>query len=125
MTATGKNGRVLKEDVLLYLSGEQPLKTPTSVASSPPSPPTQPPAAVSTPPAAPVPVPVRHTIPLEDYKVVAIKGLQRTMVKTMNAAASIPVFGYADEVSLSTEECTNDDNLISVNLRVNDMLHYK
>ena len=50
VTGSGKEGRVLKEDILAHISG---ATAPPPVVSSPPSPP---PAAVKTPPPPPPPV---------------------------------------------------------------------
>lgn len=83
-----QDNRVLKEDVLNYLEGGQ---------AEQPAQPLADPAFVS-----PEPAPVQRVVPLEEDKVVPIKGLQRTMVKTMMAAASVPVFGYADECDVTT-----------------------
>mmetsp|Transcript_7622 Transcript_7622/g.19672 ORF Transcript_7622/g.19672 Transcript_7622/m.19672 type:complete len:508 (-) Transcript_7622:90-1613(-) len=98
VTPTGKNNRVLKEDVLRFLENE------AATAATPPPPPPPPPTAAATsaaPPPAAAPTPVTRAVPLGEDKVVPIKGLQRTMVKTMVAAASVPVFGYSDEIDMS------------------------
>jgi 2-oxoisovalerate dehydrogenase E2 component (dihydrolipoyl transacylase) len=93
---------VLKEDVLRYLEKGPAAAPPPRAAPAPMAPPA--PAARATPPPATAPAaaaPVRRAVPLGEDKVVPIKGLQRTMVKTMIAAASVPVFGYADEVDVT------------------------
>jgi 2-oxoisovalerate dehydrogenase E2 component (dihydrolipoyl transacylase) len=100
---------VLKEDVLRYLEKGPAAAPPPRAAPAPMAPPapaagTPAPVARATPPPATAPAaaaPVRRAVPLGEDKVVPIKGLQRTMVKTMIAAASVPVFGYADEVDVT------------------------
>ena len=76
-------------------------------APAPESKPPQPPVSARAPPtSAPAPAPAKPTpvqrvVPLGEDKVVPIKGLQRTMVKTMVAASAVPVFGYADEIDVT------------------------
>ncbi len=78
--ATGKDGRILKEDVLHFMaSAESAAVTPIPVAS-----------AASRGLGGAVP---------ED-KTVAVTGLQRIMVKTMTAATAVPHFTYCDEIDL-------------------------
>lgn len=55
--------------------------------------------------AAPAPV-----VPLQSDVEVPVTGIQRIMVKTMNAAALIPTFGYGDEIVM--------DNLIKLRKKV-------
>ena len=55
VTGSGKEGRVLKEDILAHISGATAPPPPPPVVSSPPSPP---PAAVKTPPPPVRPAPV-------------------------------------------------------------------
>ena len=93
VTATGKDNRVLKEDVMRFLDGEQP-----PVAQA------QPAAAAAVQAAAPPPppprVPLKKVEPLAADQVHPIRGLQRTMAKTMVAANQVPHFGYYDECVL-------------------------
>eukprot|EP01138_Halocafeteria_seosinensis_P005876 gb/GECG01006007.1/.p1 GENE.gb/GECG01006007.1/~~gb/GECG01006007.1/.p1 ORF type:complete len:538 (+),score=57.16 gb/GECG01006007.1/:1-1614(+) len=77
---TGKDGRVLKGDVIAYLEGAQPAvpkEEPRPEASS-----------VGVPSGIPEDV----TQP--------IHGIQRAMVKSMNQAWQVPHFGYDDEVRM-------------------------
>jgi len=92
VTATGKDNRVLKEDVMRFLDGEQP-----PVAQAPPAA-----AAAASPPPPPPPprVPLKKVEPLAADQVHPIRGLQRTMAKTMVAANQVPHFGYYDECVL-------------------------
>eukprot|EP00455_Lapot_gusevi_P038475 TRINITY_DN4313_c0_g1_i2.p1 TRINITY_DN4313_c0_g1~~TRINITY_DN4313_c0_g1_i2.p1 ORF type:complete len:360 (-),score=167.56 TRINITY_DN4313_c0_g1_i2:5-1084(-) len=95
---TGPDGRILKEDMLRFLK-EGPSASQAAPATPAPAPtPTPTPAAPAAPapaPAAPAPVPV--VVTGEDKKV-AIGGLQRIMVQTMNAANAIPHFGFCEEI---------------------------
>jgi 2-oxoisovalerate dehydrogenase E2 component (dihydrolipoyl transacylase) len=97
-----QDNRVLKEDVLKFL--EDGPTAPTAAPQQPGAP-TAPPA----PAAAPAPAPVRRAVPLDADQVVPIKGLQRTMVKTMVAAAAVPVFGYSDECDVTALVQTRKD----------------
>ncbi|XP_042561877.1 lipoamide acyltransferase component of branched-chain alpha-keto acid dehydrogenase complex, mitochondrial-like isoform X2 [Clupea harengus] len=106
VVGTGKDGRILKEDILNFLAkqtgailpyeGDQQVPTPAvrttaSVTSKPDK------APVTTYPTAAAPRPVftgkDRTEPL--------KGIQKAMVKIMTAALKIPPFGYCDEVDLT------------------------
>jgi 2-oxoisovalerate dehydrogenase E2 component (dihydrolipoyl transacylase) len=76
--ATGKGGRVLKEDILAFLSGA----------------PARPTTAAVEPQAPPAPAMAREDV------VVPIRGLERVMVKSMTHAWATPHFGYSDEVRM-------------------------
>jgi 2-oxoisovalerate dehydrogenase E2 component (dihydrolipoyl transacylase) len=78
--ATGKAGRVLKEDIVAFLSSSSPVH-PVTPASTPVTP-----VRVPAPAAAAGDV----EIPLDGYG--------KVMHKTMTAANSIPHFGYKDEI---------------------------
>ncbi|XP_056133506.1 lipoamide acyltransferase component of branched-chain alpha-keto acid dehydrogenase complex, mitochondrial isoform X3 [Lampris incognitus] len=94
VVGTGKDGRILKEDILNFLAKQ-------TGAILPPAPfqEIQPPAAApkpkEKPPAAPKP-----TFTGKDVTE-PLKGFHKAMVKTMTAALKIPHFGYCDEVDLS------------------------
>ena len=82
-----------------------------SPLSSPPSPvisvpyvaqPTAPPVSAPPPLATPsqsAPAPDRVILTAD--KVESVKGLRRTMVKTMTLSGQIPQFGYCDEINLN------------------------
>eukprot|EP00164_Ancoracysta_twista_P003789 GFYU01005077.1.p1 GENE.GFYU01005077.1~~GFYU01005077.1.p1 ORF type:complete len:491 (-),score=160.07 GFYU01005077.1:116-1588(-) len=84
VTATGKNGRIMKEDVLAYLSGDT-TAAPASDAGS------------------------HSTTTVVNNKASAdtasysepVRGLQRMMIKTMNESLTIPHFGYHEEVDVT------------------------
>ncbi|XP_047146476.1 lipoamide acyltransferase component of branched-chain alpha-keto acid dehydrogenase complex, mitochondrial isoform X1 [Hydra vulgaris] len=76
--ATGKDGRVLKEDVLKFIEKH---KSDSSTNL----------------PSCSLPFSTNQT---ED-KILPLKGLQKVMFKTMQASLSIPHFGYCDEVDVT------------------------
>jgi 2-oxoisovalerate dehydrogenase E2 component (dihydrolipoyl transacylase) len=88
ISGTGKDGRVLKEDVLRFL-GQISSPAPSSTASS----------ALSH-----AATPIRIT-PGKD-ETVPLRGYTRAMIKSMSEALKIPHFGYDDEIHF--------DNLIKL-----------
>jgi 2-oxoisovalerate dehydrogenase E2 component (dihydrolipoyl transacylase) len=80
--ATGKDGRILKQDVLNYLDNSKNPSTTTSTDSS---------STCSVQEAE------KKEYVLEDEQV-PVRGLMRTMIKTMEAASQVPQLGYADEI---------------------------
>ncbi|XP_063434792.1 lipoamide acyltransferase component of branched-chain alpha-keto acid dehydrogenase complex, mitochondrial-like [Mytilus trossulus] len=99
--ATGKDGRILKDDILKYMEdpsvGKQaksraPLATPPAVTVEP----SKPAQVVSTTPIQP-----RITLPVGKDHTEKIKGMRKAMVKTMTEANNIPTFGYDDEFDMS------------------------
>ena len=109
VAGTGKDGRVLKEDVLAHIAGGVKKSAPTPVS---------PVARVSTPAAAPTPAPapapVTHPAtkpaPLPIKPAPVFLGQDRTepaslmvkaMTKSMVEALKIPHFGYKDEIDMS------------------------
>ena len=92
---TGKDGRVLKEDVLNYIESSKTGKQSESR-----------PASAVQQPAKPVPQHVLDHIqqyqpPLSGDRVVPIKGIQKVMYKTMTNSLNIPHFGLSDEIDLT------------------------
>ncbi|KAM9280293.1 lipoamide acyltransferase component of branched-chain alpha-keto acid dehydrogenase complex, mitochondrial isoform 3-T4 [Cariama cristata] len=104
VVGTGKDNRILKEDILNYLAKQ-------TGAILPPSPKAEiiPPLPKSeTVPAAPkdkahkIPVPVSRPIVFSGKdKTEPVTGFHKAMVKTMSAALKIPHFGYCDEIDLT------------------------
>lgn len=97
---TGKDGRVLKEDILAFLSGQAASQELKKIATPPIELPKQ-----ATPPAAPA-APKKPLTPV--IKVSAgvdrtepVKGITKAMVKSMSEALKIPHFGYKDEIDMS------------------------
>ncbi|KAK7889064.1 hypothetical protein WMY93_024624 [Mugilogobius chulae] len=101
---TGKDGRILKEDILNFLAKQTgAILPPAPVQEIHPPPPA--PAATAT--KAQIPIATKPTPampkPVFSGKDVTepLKGFHKAMVKTMTAALKIPHFGYCDEVDLS------------------------
>ncbi|KAJ3107266.1 hypothetical protein HDU96_007955 [Phlyctochytrium bullatum] len=81
VTGTGRNGRILKEDVLNYVSGStEPVSTSKPVAPAPS-------------PKAPTASAEATTVPLT--------AIQKAMFKQMTKSLAIPHFGYSDEIVLN------------------------
>ncbi|KAF7654740.1 hypothetical protein LDENG_00065610 [Lucifuga dentata] len=102
VVGTGKDGRILKEDILNFLAKQtgailpptpfQEIQPPPPAAAARPQ---STPAAAKPPPAMPKPIFTGKDI------TEPLKGFHKAMVKTMTAALKIPHFGYCDEVDLS------------------------
>ncbi|KAE9417547.1 hypothetical protein Angca_005198 [Angiostrongylus cantonensis] len=82
---SGKDGRVLKEDVLKFLGQVKEDYSPVS-------------SHVRVSPPVPTHPEVKMLSPLSEDRVVPLRGYTRTMIKTMSEALKIPHFGYDDEV---------------------------
>lgn len=105
VAGTGKGGRILKSDVLTYMAGgggggggtvaSQPPSQPVPAAPSAPTPAAS--SSVESSVLAPIPVTGSSALPDEE---VPVRGLQRAMVRSMDAAWAVPHFGYSDEVQL-------------------------
>ncbi|XP_038601808.1 lipoamide acyltransferase component of branched-chain alpha-keto acid dehydrogenase complex, mitochondrial isoform X2 [Tachyglossus aculeatus] len=101
VVGTGKDGRILKEDILNYLAKQTGAILPSPKSEITPSLPKL--SSIQTPPK-------EKTIPLPISKPVVFTGNDRTeplsgfhkaMVKTMTAALKIPHLGYCDEIDLT------------------------
>eukprot|EP00090_Calanus_glacialis_P027936 TRINITY_DN4452_c0_g1_i1.p1 TRINITY_DN4452_c0_g1~~TRINITY_DN4452_c0_g1_i1.p1 ORF type:complete len:518 (-),score=192.03 TRINITY_DN4452_c0_g1_i1:237-1736(-) len=103
ITGTGKEGRVLKEDILSHTSTKTPVPTPAHTA---------PVFTAATPAAAPTPAPApaKPAAPLPVRPAPVFLGQDRTeptsfmikaMTKSMSEALKIPHFGYNDEIDMS------------------------
>ncbi|XP_064604683.1 lipoamide acyltransferase component of branched-chain alpha-keto acid dehydrogenase complex, mitochondrial-like [Liolophura sinensis] len=95
---TGKDGRILKEDLLRYLESGKAIPV-IKIAKEPHVPPTSPVKAKSKPPG---PAPTQPVISPGKDVTQPIRGMKKTMVKTMTAALSIPHFGYCDEINMTS-----------------------
>ncbi|CAL1542440.1 unnamed protein product [Lymnaea stagnalis] len=109
--STGRDGRVLKEDILKYLEAKQAPQpvSPTAVPciTPPPSPavehhmPPKPTTAPAPFTAKAPSVPVGLTQPVGQDRTIPLKGVSKAMVKIMTAALKIPPFGYYDDVDVT------------------------
>lgn len=84
---TGKDARILKEDVLNYVAvskGLAPITTPSAASSSSSS-------------SAPAPAP---TVTAAD-SLVNLSPIQKSMFKTMTKSLQIPHFGYSEEINMN------------------------
>ncbi|MFT7808851.1 lipoamide acyltransferase component of branched-chain alpha-keto acid dehydrogenase complex, mitochondrial [Arapaima gigas] len=107
VVGTGKDGRILKEDILNYLSKQTGAILPPSPYHEiqPPPPTAAVPSAAKLKDRAPLPgsawpVIQRPVFTGKDHTE-PLKGFQKAMVKTMTAALKIPHFGYFDEVDMT------------------------
>ena len=82
--STGKDGRVLKHDILNFIEGGMKPKTST----------------ISDVPVAAPPSINKTSYQLEDREV-PIRGIKKIMVKSMTAACQVPHFGYCDELLIN------------------------
>uniref|UniRef100_A0A4W6FV86 Dihydrolipoamide acetyltransferase component of pyruvate dehydrogenase complex n=1 Tax=Lates calcarifer TaxID=8187 RepID=A0A4W6FV86_LATCA len=89
VVGTGKDGRILKEDILNFLAKQTGAILPPTPFQEIQTPVTKP------PPTTPKPVFTGKDV------TEPLKGFHKAMVKTMSAALKIPHFGYCDEVDLS------------------------
>lgn len=92
---SGKDGRILKEDVLKYIESSKKLHAISSIPQSP-----------TIPPSPVVQKPLPEIISAKPQaakfdKIEPIKGFKKTMVKTMSRALLIPHFGYCDEINVT------------------------
>jgi len=93
---SGKEGRVLKEDILTHVSGSAPAPLPVF------SPPVQESPAAKAVPTPPASLPLRPSpVVLGKDRVEKSSMMVKAMTKSMVEALKIPHFGYKDEVDMS------------------------
>uniref|UniRef100_A0A3B4ECU8 Dihydrolipoamide acetyltransferase component of pyruvate dehydrogenase complex n=1 Tax=Pygocentrus nattereri TaxID=42514 RepID=A0A3B4ECU8_PYGNA len=105
VVGSGKDGRILKEDILNFIAKQTGAILPPSPFQEIQPPPPAPAAAAKPqekkpPPSIPTPIAPRPVFTGKD-RTEPLKGFQKAMVKTMTAALKIPHFGYKDEVDLT------------------------
>ncbi|XP_006763173.1 PREDICTED: lipoamide acyltransferase component of branched-chain alpha-keto acid dehydrogenase complex, mitochondrial [Myotis davidii] len=95
VVGSGKDGRILKEDILNFLEKQ-------TGAILPPSPKAEIMPPPPKPKDKPLPTPVAKPVIFTGQdRTEPITGFRKAMVKTMTAALKIPHFGYCDEVDLT------------------------
>ena len=93
-TIKGKDGRILKEDVMAYMESSKQTQTSGTTTASSPTPRVQ--------KAAPVEDKKKKLFePLSEDKVERVFGVKKAMVKKMTEANAVPQFGYSDEIILN------------------------
>lgn len=104
IVGSGKDGRVLKDDIVKYLE-----QMSTNKPIDPPPVPTRNPETqqyskeVSTPPKVTAFVPRTSIIKnLKEDRKEPVKGVKKAMVKTMTQANTIPHFSYCDEFNMNS-----------------------
>ncbi|XP_077188996.1 lipoamide acyltransferase component of branched-chain alpha-keto acid dehydrogenase complex, mitochondrial [Paroedura picta] len=108
VVGTGKDNRILKEDILNYLAKQTgailPLSTkPKMIPSLPKTDPASDKLEEKTS-KIPIPISIPASIPIGvsgKDKTEALSGFHKAMVKSMTLAMKIPHFGYCDEIDLT------------------------
>ncbi|KAH7985446.1 hypothetical protein HPB52_025629 [Rhipicephalus sanguineus] len=99
VTGTGKDGRILKEDVLRYIELKQAPKPSAPAKAATPA------AALKQAAPTPAPVPQKpvtvKTLRAVEDRVEQVKGIRKAMAKTMAQSLAIPHFGYCDEINVT------------------------
>ncbi|KAH8837528.1 hypothetical protein MCOR27_009893 [Pyricularia oryzae] len=108
---TGRDGRVLKEDIYKFVQGKQ---SGSGVAPTIPAAPAAPaPQAASKVPPTPAPLPSQPGTP-QTEEVMQLSHTQQMMFKTMTRSLTIPHFLYADEIDFTS--------LVELRTRLNRVL---
>ncbi|XP_032660832.1 lipoamide acyltransferase component of branched-chain alpha-keto acid dehydrogenase complex, mitochondrial isoform X2 [Chelonoidis abingdonii] len=104
VVGTGKDNRILKEDILNYLAKQTGAILPPSPKPEiiPPLPKSETVPAAAKDRGTKIPIPISKPIVFAGKdKTEAVTGFHKAMVKTMTAALKIPHFGYCDEIDLT------------------------
>ncbi|KAJ1171659.1 hypothetical protein NDU88_003519 [Pleurodeles waltl] len=104
IVATGKDGRILKEDILNFIAKQTGAILPPSPQAEiiPPAPKSDIVPAVTKGKVPVISMPLSRPVQVtEKDRTEPLKGFHKAMVKTMSAALKIPHFGYCDEIDLS------------------------
>eukprot|EP00095_Tigriopus_kingsejongensis_P004001 maker-scaffold1031_size68893-snap-gene-0.26 protein:Tk04001 transcript:maker-scaffold1031_size68893-snap-gene-0.26-mRNA-1 annotation:"hypothetical protein DAPPUDRAFT_192475" len=98
--ATGKEGRVLKEDIIHYMEEAKAAPHPKP-ASPPSSPPTSTKAAPSRAP-PPASVTPRRVVGADEKVTKPMDVITKAMTRIMTKALEVPHFGYKDEIDMTS-----------------------
>ncbi|XP_061486532.1 lipoamide acyltransferase component of branched-chain alpha-keto acid dehydrogenase complex, mitochondrial isoform X2 [Rhineura floridana] len=102
VVGTGKDDRILKEDILNYLAKQTGAILPLSPKPAIIAPPSKSKPAADMTKMPRILVPISKPVEMSgEDKTVTLSGFQKVMVKTMTAALKIPHFGYCDEIDLT------------------------
>ncbi|XP_061894331.1 lipoamide acyltransferase component of branched-chain alpha-keto acid dehydrogenase complex, mitochondrial [Entelurus aequoreus] len=105
VVGTGRDGRILKEDILNFLAKQTGAILPPTPFQEIQTPPPPPPIAAARPATTLSGLKAPPTMPKPVFTgkdvTEPLKGFHKAMMKTMTAALKIPHFGYCDEVDLS------------------------
>ncbi|NP_001087792.1 dihydrolipoamide branched chain transacylase E2 L homeolog [Xenopus laevis] len=104
VVGSGKDGRILKEDILGFLAKQTGAILPPSpqMEITPPPPKLETSRQQQKAKAASIPAPLIKPVVFAGKDVTEpVKGFHKAMVKTMSAALKIPHFGYCDEVDMT------------------------
>ncbi|XP_018417462.1 PREDICTED: lipoamide acyltransferase component of branched-chain alpha-keto acid dehydrogenase complex, mitochondrial isoform X2 [Nanorana parkeri] len=104
IVGTGRDGRILKEDILNFLAKQTGAIIPPSpeIEIIPPFPRAQIPKSSQKEVTPSIPVTFTKPITFSGKDVTEpLKGFHKAMVKTMSAALKIPHFGYCDEIDMT------------------------
>ncbi|XP_075038637.1 lipoamide acyltransferase component of branched-chain alpha-keto acid dehydrogenase complex, mitochondrial [Mixophyes fleayi] len=104
VVGSGRDGRILKEDILSFLAKQTGAILPPSPQMEiiPPPPKAEVSKAFKKEVASSIPVSITKPIMFSGKDVTEpLKGFHKAMVKTMSAALLIPHFGYCDEVDMT------------------------
>ncbi|XP_072276098.1 lipoamide acyltransferase component of branched-chain alpha-keto acid dehydrogenase complex, mitochondrial [Pyxicephalus adspersus] len=104
VVGTGRDGRILKEDILNFLAKQTGAILPPSpqIEIRPPSPKAEIQKSSQKEKTPSIPVTFTKPITFSGKDVTEpLKGFHKAMVKTMSAALKIPHFGYCDEIDMT------------------------
>lgn len=96
---TGKEGRILKEDILHHIENLKRGPKEPMVKTAPPPP--SPPPSASKPVQKSPPRPFQPVVAIGKDTTEPIRGIKKAMVQSMNKAHTIPHFGYYDEIDMT------------------------
>ncbi|GFS90748.1 lipoamide acyltransferase component of branched-chain alpha-keto acid dehydrogenase complex, mitochondrial [Nephila pilipes] len=97
---TGKDGRILKEDVFAFLEKRKAQETQQV--------PKEPPKVLSPPDTGRIKTVVDASPPVGKDRTEPIKGYKKAMVKTMSRSLAVPCFSYCDEIDITSLMHTRD-----------------